>query len=99
MIIPEFSAKDLALRELRMSVIGRETVTVPTGTFDCYKITTEIKKENTWLHASESWISVEKNMAIKAIMGLEYSVELVETTIEPKSISSFQEGALESLYH
>jgi len=97
-IIQEFSAKDLALRELRMSVIGRETVTIPAGTFDCYKITTEIKKEDSWVHGSESWISVEKNIAVKAIMGLEYSVELVETTIEPKSISSFQESALEFLY-
>ncbi len=97
--IPEFSATDLAVRVLRMSVIERETVSVPAGTFDCYKVTTEIKKEDSWPFASESWISVEKNIPVKAFIGLAFSVELVETTIEPKSISSFQESALESLYH
>jgi hypothetical protein len=96
-MIPEFSATNAAVRELRMKATGTETVTVPAGTFDCYKIMTQVKRHGTWVDATQGWISVDKNIGIKVIIGA-FTIELVETTVEPKSISSFQEGALEFLH-
>ena len=98
--IPEFSRSNFfTMRELRMKVTGRETVTVPAGAFDCCKVMTEIKNEGILVDTRETWISVKKNIRIKMNFLNKNSVELVETTIEPKSISNFQESALESRYN
>ena len=87
------------LYDIRMNIIGTETVTVPAGTFDSQKAIVEVRYGNRWIKTDMAlWFSVKEKTVVKSIMENE-TRELVETTVKPASISSFQESALESLFN
>jgi hypothetical protein len=55
-VVPVFSSSS-GVVDARIQVVGRETVTVPAGTFDCYKVTVSMGP----VHAREEpyWISAD----------------------------------------
>ena len=94
-----FFAQQEGFYEIRWNVIGAETVTVPAGTFDCYKVKAEVNYIRGWFDTNfEIWVSKKEKGFVKVAME-SVTIELVETTVNPTSISSFQEGALESLFN
>ncbi len=94
-----FAAHLEALYEFRLNVIGTEIVIVPAGTFDCHKVIVEVRYVNRWINTDiELWVSIKEKTVVKRIIDFD-THELVETTIKPTSISSFQESALESLFN
>ncbi len=94
-IVSVFVGESSGISDIVIEANGRETVTVPAGTFPCYKIEAFINDSR--VLAGTSWISMEKGFIVKANYYLGQTIELLDVYDKPVVIESFEAGALETV--
>ena len=82
---PIFPLLSGVITECKINVNGKETITVPAGTFDCYKVDIRAGFPGGSIH-QEVWFSSDEHRYFVKLVSNHVTMELVEVTVMKKNI-------------